>query len=84
MATEDPTPGQAVTGSIPAASLVNISTIRQDQDRFFLLSDGEMCFIFQQTFVSQICPNEMRVNRMEEECVRESVASDILRVRVVF
>lgn len=31
---EDPAPGQAVTGSHPAASLVSDSTITPDEDRF--------------------------------------------------
>lgn len=33
MVTEDPAPGQAVTSTNPAASLVNVSTIRPDCEK---------------------------------------------------
>lgn len=42
--TEDPAPGQAVTGSNPAASLVNVSAIRPDQDRFSYSLMGECAY----------------------------------------
>lgn len=38
--TEDPAPGQAVTGYSPAASLVNVSTISPDQDRLVSIFAG--------------------------------------------
>lgn len=60
MVTEDPTPGQAVIGSSPAASLVNDSTIRPGHDRFSCMCDGGMCVIRLLSECVPVCDKKRR------------------------